>query len=42
MYLQMFIVKILIIKNMHSHHIYIKHKEGVSVQDSRETEREEE
>jgi hypothetical protein len=27
---QMFIVKILIIGNMASHHIYMKHKEGVS------------
>jgi len=39
---QMFIVKTLIIENMHSHHIYMKWKEGVSVQDSRETERERE
>ena len=37
---QTFIVKILIIENMHSHHIYMKWKEGASVQDSGETERE--
>ncbi len=36
---QTFIVKTLIIKNMHSHHIYMKWKEGVSVQDSGEIER---
>ncbi len=40
--LQMFIVKTLIIENTHSHHIYMKRKEGVSVQVSRETERERE
>jgi len=37
MFLQMFIVKTLLIENMHSHHIYMKWKEGASVQDSRET-----
>jgi hypothetical protein len=36
----MFIVKTLIIENMHSHHIYRKRKEGVSVQDNGETKRE--
>ncbi len=39
---QMFIVKILIIKNMHSYHICMKRKEGARVQDSGETQREEE
>ncbi len=39
---QTFIVKTLIIENMHSFHIYMKWKEGASVQDSRETERERE
>jgi len=42
MCLQTILVKILIMENMHSCHIYIKRKEGASVQDSRETEREEE
>jgi len=37
MFPQMFIVKTLLIENMHSHHIYMKWKEGASVQDSRET-----
>ncbi len=37
-----FIVKMLIIKNTHSHHIYMKWKEGASVQVSGETERERE
>ena len=36
---QTFIVKILIIENIHSHHIYMKQKEGASVQVSGETER---
>ena len=40
MCLQTFIVKTLIIENMHSHHIYMKWKEGASVQDSGKTERE--
>jgi hypothetical protein len=35
-----FIVKILIIGNMRSHHIYMKWKEVASVKDSCETERE--
>jgi hypothetical protein len=39
MCLQTFIDKILTIENMHSCHIYMKWKEGASVQDSRETER---
>jgi hypothetical protein len=34
-----FIVKTLIIQNTHSHHIYMKWKEGASVQVSGETER---
>ncbi len=38
--LQTFIVKTLIIENTHSHHIYMKRKEGASVQASGETERE--
>jgi hypothetical protein len=37
---QTFIVKTLIIKNTHSRHIYMKRKEGASVQISGETERE--
>jgi hypothetical protein len=37
---QTFIAKILIIENMHSHHIYMKQKEGASGQDSGERERE--
>jgi hypothetical protein len=37
MFPQMFIVKTLLIENMHSHHIYMKWKEGASVQDSGET-----
>jgi hypothetical protein len=32
--LQTFIVKIIIIKNVHSHHIDMKQKEGTSGQDS--------
>ena len=40
MCLQKFIVKILIIKNMHGRHICMKRKEGASEQDSGETERE--
>ncbi len=40
MCLQMFIVKTLIIKNMNSHHIDKKQKEGAREHDSRETERE--
>jgi len=36
----MFIVRTLIIQNTHSHHIYMKWKEGASVQVSGETERE--
>ncbi len=39
---QTFIVKISIIKNMHSHYVYMKQKEGASVQDNGETERERE
>jgi hypothetical protein len=39
---QMFIVKTLIIQNIHSCHIYMKQKEGASVQVSGETERERE
>jgi hypothetical protein len=42
MFPQVFIIKTLIIKNMHSHHIYMKWKEGASVKDSGETERERE
>ncbi len=38
--LQTFIVKMLIIENMNSHHIYIKWKEGASEQVRGETERE--
>jgi hypothetical protein len=37
---QMFIVKILIIANMSSHHIYMKQKEGAREQDTGETEKE--
>ncbi len=37
---ELFIVKILIIRNMNSRHINMKQKEGASVQDSGETERE--
>ncbi len=40
--LQTFIVKILIIQNIHIRHIYMKQKEGASVQVSGETERERE
>jgi hypothetical protein len=36
----MFIVKTLIIRNMNSHHIYMKQKEGAREQDTGETERE--
>ncbi len=39
---QMFIVKILIIQNTQGHHIYMKRKEGASLQIGRETERESE
>jgi hypothetical protein len=39
---QTFIVKTLIIQNTQSHHIYMKRKEGASVQVRGETEREEE
>ncbi len=35
-----FIVKILIIQNTQGHHIYMKWKEGASVQIGRETQRE--
>ena len=34
----MFIVKTLIIRNMNSHHIYMKWKEGAREQDTGETE----
>ncbi len=37
---QMFIVKMLIIEIIYSHHIYMKQKEGASMQASRETEKE--
>jgi hypothetical protein len=37
---QTFIVKTLIIRNMNSHHIYMKQKEGAIEQDTGETERE--
>jgi hypothetical protein len=37
---QTFIVKTLIIRNMNSHHIYMKQKERAREQDSGETERE--
>ncbi len=40
--LQMFIVKILIIQNTHGRHIYMKQKDGVSVQIGGETESERE
>jgi hypothetical protein len=39
MCLQVFIVKTLIIRNMNSHHIYMKWKEGAREQDAGETER---
>jgi hypothetical protein len=39
---QTFIVKTLIIQNIHSHHFYMKQKEGASMQVSGETERESE
>jgi len=39
MYLQTFVVKTLIIRNMNSHHIYMKRNEGAREQDAGETKR---